>query len=257
VADAIVIESLTKIYRRGQHGPSNGEVHALADVTMSVREGEFVSVFGPNAAGKTTLLLCTAGIESPTSGRVTIKGAAPEEAVVGFVFQNYREALLPWRTCLDNIAFPLEVNGVPRRERRERARELVRELELKIDLDRYPYQQSGGQQQLVAIARALISDPDVLVMDEPLSSLDVRANIRMRAQIESIWIRTGKPILYVSHDVDDSVYLSDRIVLLHGHPGRIARVMDNPLPRPRSAATETAEFARLRNDILSFYAQEE
>jgi len=229
-------------------------MHALEDISLSVSAGELVGIFGPNGCGKTTLLLCVAGVVEPSKGSVAINGKSPQDAIIGFVFQNYREALLPWRTCLDNIAFPLELTGEKKDSRRQKARTLVRELGLGIDLDSFPYQQSGGQQQLVAIARALISNPDVLIMDEPLSSLDIKASISMRSQIEDIWITTKKPTLYVSHDVDACIYLSDRIVLLGDRPGRILDVLENPLPRPRSKFTESAEYHQLRNRILSLYS---
>ena len=253
--DAIRISGLGKTYRRLQAGV-DGEVHAIDGIDLAIREGEFVGVFGPNGCGKTTMLLCIAGVEDPTAGTVEIRGRPPEEAVIGFVFQNYREALLPWRTCLDNVAFPLEIAGKPRSERHAKARELVQSLGLKIDLDSFPYQQSGGQQQLVAIARALISEPDILIMDEPLSSLDVKARLSMRAIIEDIWLKTRKTTIYVSHDVDDSVYLSDRIVILSERPGRIVKVIANPIPHPRGDAVGGPQFNQLRNEILSVFARE-
>lgn len=253
--EAISIEHLSKTYFRTSSSVVDNEMHALEDISLSVAAGELVGIFGPNGCGKTTLLLCVAGVVEPSKGSVAINGKSPQDAIIGFVFQNYREALLPWRTCLDNIAFPLELTGVKKDSRRQKARTLVSELGLGIDLDSFPYQQSGGQQQLVAIARALISNPDVLIMDEPLSSLDIKASISMRSQIEDIWITTKKPTLYVSHDVDACIYLSDRIVLLGDHPGRILEVLENPLPRPRSKFIESAEFHQFRNRILCLYSE--
>lgn len=252
----ITIDHLCKIYNQGRVSTTNGQIKALEDICLNVKRGEFVSIFGPNGCGKTTLLLCLAGVVEPSKGTVTINTKPPKEAMIGFVFQNYREALLPWRSCIDNIAFPLEVAGEKKHARREKARDLVKRLGLKVDLDSPPYQQSGGQQQLIAIARALISEPDVLVMDEPLSSLDIRANISMRSQIEGIWQKTGIPTIYVSHDIDDSVYLSDRIILLSERPGRILEIAENPLPRPRNQVVKTREFNELRNRVLSFYSEE-
>ena len=252
----ITTKGLGKTYNQSPSSSVNGQTKVLEGISLNVQAGEFVSIFGPNGCGKTTLLLCLAGVVEPSEGKVEINGRSPKEAVIGFVFQNYREALLPWRNCLDNIAFPLEVAGVKKQVRRGKARELVTKLGLKIDLDSHPYQQSGGQQQLVAIARALISEPDVLIMDEPLSSLDIRANISMRSQIEEIWQKTKIPTLYVSHDIDDSVYLSDRIVLLTERPGRILKIINNPLPRPRNQVVKTKDFNELRNQVLSFYSEE-
>lgn len=252
MARAIEIKDLTKSYRRSQAGP-NGDISALAGITLSIESCEFVTVFGPNGCGKSTLLLCVAGVEEPSQGTILVNGRPPHEALTGFVFQNYREALLPWRSCLSNIAFPLEIAGWDRTKRRKKARELVATLDLNIDLDSYPYQQSGGQQQLVAIARALVSDPDVLVMDEPLSALDVKARLRMRATIEDIWQKTKKTTLHVSHDVEEAVYLADRIVVLSERPGTIVKIIPNPLPRPRHALAGSAEYNSLRNEVLEVF----
>ena len=246
---AIVIDELKKIYRRAQ-GATNGDVVALEGISLSIEDGEFVTVFGPNGCGKSTLLLCVAGVEEPTQGSILVNGRRPQDALTGFVFQNYREALLPWRSCLSNIAFPLEIAGWDKRRRQEKARELVSRLALNIDLDSHPYQQSGGQQQLVAIARALVSEPDILVMDEPLSALDVKARIRMRGTIESIWQKTRKTTLHVSHDVEEAVYLADRIVVLSERPGTIVSILPNTLPRPRRSVTGSIEYNDLRNKVL-------
>jgi NitT/TauT family transport system ATP-binding protein len=249
---AIEIIDLVKTYKRTQAG-SNGDVTALIGITLDIESGEFVAVFGPNGSGKTTLLLIVAGVEKASQGTILVNGQPPQKAVTGFVFQNYREALLPWRSCLSNIAFPLEIAGWDTAKRHEKARELVANLDLNIDLESYPYQQSGGQQQLVAIARALVSEPDVLVMDEPLSALDVKARLRMRATIEDIWQRTRKTTLHVSHDVDEAVYLADRIVVLSERPGTIVKIISNPLPRPRHLVTDSADYNALRNEVLDVF----
>ena len=249
---AIEIENLSKVYRRGRSA-ANGETVALRGITLSIDDGEFVTIFGPNGCGKTTLLLCVAGVEEPTQGTILVNGRRPQDALTGFVFQNYREALLPWRSCLSNIAFPLEIAGWDTKRRQEKTRELVSKLALNIDLNSHPYQQSGGQQQLVAIARALVSEPDVLIMDEPLSALDVKARLRMRATIESIWQKTRKTTLHVSHDVEEAVYLADRIVVLSERPGSIVKIVPNTLPRPRHSVAGSAEYNALRNEVLAAF----
>jgi len=249
---AIEIDNLSKIYQRSQAAP-NGDIVALGGITLSIDDSEFVTVFGPNGCGKSTLLLCVAGIEEPTQGTIMVNGRCPQDALTGFVFQNYREALLPWRSCLSNIAFPLEIAGWDTRRRQDKAQELVSELALNIDLDSHPYQQSGGQQQLVAIARALVSEPDILVMDEPLSALDVKARLRMRATIETIWQKTRKTTLHVSHDVEEAIYLADRIVVLSERPGTIVSILPNSLPRPRHSVVGSAEYNALRNEVLAAF----
>jgi len=250
---AITIRGLNKEFSAGE---SDENTKVLENLSLEIKEGEFVSVFGPNGCGKTTLLLILAGVEKPTRGEVLIHGKPPSDAVTGFVFQNYREALLPWRSCLENVAFPLEIRGVPKKQRENQAAELVSRLKLKIDLARPPYMQSGGQQQLVAIARAMISNPDVMIMDEPLSSLDIGASIMMRETIERIWLESRRTTIYVSHDIDDSIYLADRVVVLTGRPGGVRMVLENDLPHPRSAQIGTAKFNELRNTVLkAFYQQ--
>jgi len=249
---AIEIRNLSKVYRRAQSS-SNGEIRALSDVTLDIKEGEFVTIFGPNGCGKTTLLLCVAGVEEPSNGTILVNGRPPSEALTGFVFQNYREALLPWRSCLSNIAFPLEIAGWSTKERHEKARALVSRLNLNIDLDSYPYQQSGGQQQLVAIARALVSEPDVLVLDEPLSALDMNARFRMRTIIESLWIRTKKTILHVTHDLEEAIFLADRIIVLSNRPGKVLKEVKVTLPRPRNTMFSNSDYGVIRSKILSTY----
>ncbi|MDZ7860639.1 MAG: ABC transporter ATP-binding protein [Candidatus Krumholzibacteriota bacterium] len=257
MSHAIEINNLTKKYKQSSGG--NGQdISALEGIDLTIESGEFVTIFGPNGCGKTTLLLCVAGIEEPSTGSILINDRSPHEALTGFVFQNYREALLPWRSCLDNIAFPLEISGIDKKESRNRAEQIVEDLYLNIDLRSYPYQQSGGQQQLVAIARALVSDPDVLVMDEPLSALDLKARFRMRATIEEIWQRTNKTTLHVSHDVEEAVYLSDKIVVLSERPGKILRVIPNTLERPRDRTAGSVAYNEMRNKVLEiFQANEE
>jgi NitT/TauT family transport system ATP-binding protein len=251
---AIEIKNLTKKFSRNKTG-AEGEVTALDNISLKIDSGEFVSVFGPNGSGKTTMLMCVSGVIKPSSGSILINGLAPKNTMTGFVFQNYREALLPWRTCLSNIAFPLEIAGVKKRTRLDTARQMVNDLDLNIDLDSYPYQQSGGQQQLVAIARALVSNPDVLVMDEPLSALDVKTRVRMRRIIENIWLKTKITTLHVSHDEDEAIFLSDRIVILSDRPGKIEKVIENRLPRPRHTIIGSREYNELRNVMLHIYEQ--
>ena len=248
----IKIDNLSKSFIRNKAGGTQ-TVDVIAALNLDIHEGEFVTVFGPNGCGKSTLLLCVAGVEKPTEGVVTINGTPSSTARTGFVFQNYREALLPWRSCLSNIAFPLELEGWTKSKRRDEARKLVSSLGLHIDLASYPYEQSGGQQQLIAISRALISSPEALIMDEPLSALDIKARLAMRSTIENIWLQTNKTILYVSHDVDEAVYLSDRIVILSERPAKIVEIIKNHLPRPRKQFVGTPSYNAICNQVLKIF----
>ena len=206
----------------------DGPVHALSDIDLTVREGEFVSLIGPSGCGKTTLLRAIADLETPTAGTLQVNGMSPEEARLsrasGYVFQA--AALLPWRTVAGNIALPSEVMGVPKAEREKRVR---RNLEL-VDLAgfgaKWPWQLSGGMQQRASIARALSFDPAMLLMDEPFGALDEIVRDRLNEQLLALWAKTRKTVVFVTHSIPEAVYLSTRIVVMSPRPGRIHEVID-------------------------------
>ena len=206
----------------------DGPVHALSDIDLTVREGEFVSLIGPSGCGKTTLLRAIADLETPTAGTLQVNGMSPEEArlsrAYGYVFQA--AALLPWRTVAGNIALPSEVMGVPKAEREKRVR---RNLEL-VDLAgfgaKWPWQLSGGMQQRASIARALSFDPAMLLMDEPFGALDEIVRDRLNEQLLALWAKTRKTVVFVTHSIPEAVYLSTRIVVMSPRPGRIHEVID-------------------------------
>lgn len=210
-------------------------VTVLQGINLEINPGEFVCLFGPNGCGKTTLLNIIAGVISPDLGYVTIDNRPPRQTIVGYVFQNYRDSLLPWRTNLENIALPLEIRGVPKAERIDRVRSLVQELDLTLPLLSYPYQSSGGEQQLVAVLREVIAKPKIILMDEPFSALHHESRNELRARIQQIWQKLGLTILFVSHDMTETLQLGDRILLMAGGPGRIAHEFSNHLPHPRTA----------------------
>jgi NitT/TauT family transport system ATP-binding protein len=199
---------------------------ALGGVDLDVRDGEFVCIVGPSGCGKSTLLDLLAGLTRPTTGRVLIDGREITGPGLdrGVVFQQY--ALLPWRTALGNVEFGLEAKGVARAERPERAREYLELVGLHGFEDRYPHELSGGMKQRVAIARSLAFDPDVLLMDEPFAALDAQTRETMQSELLRIWKRTGKTIVFVTHGIDEAVYLSQRVAVLSARPGRIAAVVD-------------------------------
>jgi NitT/TauT family transport system ATP-binding protein len=201
---------------------------------LDIARGELVSVFGPNGCGKSTLINMIAGLIPSDAGEILFDGKPLRDIKFGYVFQNYREALFPWLRSIDNIEYPLKFMKLAKAERRARTERLVAHLGVKIDLNRYPYELSGGQQQLISIMRALVVEPEILFLDEPFSALDYEMTLFMRDQLQRIFIETGTTTVLVSHDLEEAVYLADRIVVLGAHPGRIQEIVEVPVPRPRS-----------------------
>ena len=248
----IRIKNVSKTFLSSAEGKRRVEV--LNNFSLTVRKGEFLTFFGPNACGKTTLLNIVTGLISSDNGNVLIDRRTPSQAKLGFVFQNYQNSLLPWRTNIDNVALSLELEGIRKKQRLEKASDFLRRLEIEIPEYSYPYQLSGGQQQLLCIARALISDPDVLVMDEAFNQLDFQARIEMNEKIQDIWMKTSKTILFVSHDLDEAVLLADRVVLLTKRPARIAEILENKIPRPRkSKVLQDEVFFQLKSKALNIF----
>jgi NitT/TauT family transport system ATP-binding protein len=208
---------------------------ALDDIDFVVPSGEFVSVIGPSGCGKTTLLKIISGLLTPTSGEVAvngelINGPGPDRALI---FQNF--VLLPWATVLDNAAFGLEARGVPKEERRARAKSQLDQVGLGGFEGHYPRELSGGMQQRVGIARALAVDPDILLMDEPFGALDALTRKLMQTDLLDIWQQSEpRTAVFVTHSMDEAVYLSDRIVLMNTRPGRVEEMVDVPFGRPRT-----------------------
>ena len=224
---------------------------------LDIPRGELISVFGPNGCGKSTLINMIAGLIRPDAGQILFDGMRLDEIQFGYVFQNYREALFPWIRAFDNIAYPLKLMKVPTAERRARTERLVARLGVKLDLGLYPYQMSGGQQQLVSIMRALIVDPEILFLDEPFSALDYEMTLFMREQLQRIFMETGTTTVLVSHDLEEAVFLADRVLLLSRHPALVA---DFPLvaaARPRGNATlSDPEFVRTKAHCLDIFQRE-
>ena len=223
-------------------------VSALQSITLDVQPGEFLIFLGPSGCGKSTLLQIIAGLEAPSAGEIRFPAADGHGKLTSMVFQDY--ALFPWRTVLGNVAFGPEVRGVPRREREERARRLIELVNLRGAEQRYPHELSGGMRQRVALARALANDPQILLFDEPLAALDAQTRRVMQDELLRIWTETGKTFVYVTHSLSEAVLLGTRIVLMTAGPGRVKRIEDVTLPRPR-LATGRAEAAMLeRLDAL-------
>lgn len=244
----VTIRGLTKRFDR---------VSIYENFDLDLPRGKLISVFGPNGCGKSTLINMIAGLVTYDAGEILFAGKRREQVKLGYVFQNYREALFPWMRAFDNIGYPLKLMKVPKPERRARTERLVAHLDVKIDLNRYPYELSGGQQQLVSIMRALIVEPEILFLDEPFSALDYEMTLFMREQLQRIFIETGMTIVLVSHDLEEAVYLADRILLLSRHPARIADFVVFDSARPRSAATlSSREFVQTKAHCLDVFQRE-
>jgi len=224
---------------------------------LDIPRGELISVFGPNGCGKSTLINIVAGLIAPEAGQILFDGMLLNEIKFGYVFQNYREALFPWLRAFDNIAYPLKMMQVAPAERRARTEKLVAHLGIKLDLNLYPYQMSGGQQQLVSIMRALIVEPEILFLDEPFSALDYEMTLFMREQLQRIFMETGTTTVLVSHDLEEAVFLADRVLLLSRHPARVADFTPVTAARPRTDATlSDPEFVRTKAHCLEVFQRE-
>ncbi|MCU7727538.1 ABC transporter ATP-binding protein [Actinoplanes sp. KI2] len=233
-------------------------VTALDGIDLDVRDGEFLVIVGPSGCGKSTLLDLLGGLATPTSGRITIDDREVTGPGLdrGVVFQQY--ALLPWRTAQGNVEFGLEAKHVPRRERPARAREYLDLVGLSGFHDRYPHELSGGMKQRVAIARSLAFDPQVLLMDEPFAALDAQTRDGLQDELLRIWEQTGKTVVFITHGIEEAVYLGQRVAVMTSRPGRIKQVVDIPITS-RSATADLRsdpEFARYRHEIWSLLRDE-
>ena len=239
---------------RKVYGSTAGPRTALQDISFDVARGEFVCVVGPSGAGKTTLLRCLAGLIPPTSGEALFEGiplrSVPEG--IGVVFQDYSRSLFPWLTVTRNIELPLRVRGLRRAERASRVAEVLASVGLADAGGQYPWQLSGGMQQRVAIARALAYRPDLLLMDEPFASVDAQTRFELEDLILRVRESSGVTVIFVTHDIDESVYLADRVVVLSRSPGVVTEIIDITLPRPRDQRATKGDqaFGRYREHLL-------
>lgn len=230
----------------------DGPVHALKDVSLDIKKGEFVSFIGPSGCGKTTFLRCIAGLETPTGGALTVNGMSPEDArkarAYGYVFQA--AGLYPWRTIGGNVKLPLEIMGFSKAEQAERVARVLELVDLAGFEKKFPWQLSGGMQQRASIARALAFDADILLMDEPFGALDEIVRDHLNEQLLQLWARTEKTIGFVTHSIPEAVYLSTKIVVMSPRPGRIADVIESTLPRERPLdIRDTPEFIAIAHRV--------
>jgi NitT/TauT family transport system ATP-binding protein/sulfonate transport system ATP-binding protein len=242
-ASALLVREVTKVFR----APDGGEVTALAGVSLAVEAGEMVSLIGPSGCGKSTLLRLIAGLDTPTAGDLRVGGrpVTGPSAERGLMFQDPN--LFPWLSVRRNIQAGLVARGVLR-QRRHEVEEFMRLMGLEGFADVYPHQLSGGMAQRAALARALVNHPRVLLLDEPLGALDQFTRMRMQDEVLRVWKARGTTMVLVTHDIDEAIYMSDRIALMTARPGRVERVIEVPLPRPRPR--NSAEFLKLRAAIL-------
>src|SRR3984957_14333827 len=224
---------------------------------LDIPRGELVSVFGPNGCGKSTLINMIAGLLPFDAGKVLFDGKPIREIKFGYVFQNYREALFPWLSAFHNVEYPLRFKNVSPRERRDRVERLIAHLGVTLDFKRYPYELSGGQQQLGSIMRALVVEPEILFLDEPFSALDYEMTLYMREQLQRLFMESGTTMVLVSHDLEEAVYLADRVLLLSRYPARVADFTPIAAPRPRSLSTlSEPEFVRTKAHCLDVFQRE-
>jgi len=231
-----------------------GEVVALRDVTISIADGEFISLLGPSGCGKSTLLKCVAGLEDLTSGELVVRGAPVDgpPPSLGMVFQ--RDLLLDWRTVLDNVLIMAEFQGLDRRTQKPRAIALLERFGLGGFIDRHPWELSGGMRQRAAICRALLTEPQLLLMDEPFGALDAMTRDDLNVELTRIWQISRRTVLFVTHSIAEAIYLSDRVVVMSPGPGRVREVVPIDLPRPRPLSVQaTPEFAAYLTHLRSVF----
>jgi NitT/TauT family transport system ATP-binding protein len=243
------VQSLSKSYRQ-----MGGETTlAIRNISCRVEAGEFVSFVGPSGCGKTTLLMSIAGLIAPTTGRIVVKGrevsAPPPDLVL--VFQEFNKSLFAWRSVLGNVRFGVEAKNHNSRQARVKAKSLIDLVGLEGFENHYPWELSGGMQQRVAIARALAYEPEVLLMDEPFGSLDALTRLQLEDKLLELWEKLGTTILFITHDIEEAIYLSDRIWVLSRRPSEITEELRIDFPRPRNQLATRAEarFMEIRNRI--------
>jgi NitT/TauT family transport system ATP-binding protein len=227
------------------------------DFDLDIPKSRITSIFGPNGCGKSTMMNMIAGLIPIDSGQILFDGKTLRDTTIGYVFQNYRDALFPWKRSIDNIRYPLQLAGKSKVDTERRLAELIASFEVKFDLHRYPYEMSGGQQQTVSIMRALAPEPEVLFLDEPFSALDYEMTLFIRDKLQDIFMKTGVTMVVVSHDLEEAVYLSDNILLLTKRPTKVSEIVHFEAARPRDIATVSdADFIHTKAHCLEIFQRE-
>ncbi len=251
VANTIPQITISNLYK------SFAEAPLYQDFNLTLPKGKISCIFGPNGCGKSTLINMIAGLTPIDSGSILFDGKQLKETNIGYVFQNYRDALFPWISCKKNIAYPLKILGWDKAKIEARIQTLSDMFDISFDLKRYPYELSGGQAQLVSIMRALAPKPEVLFLDEPFSALDYEMTLSIRETLQRIFMDTGVTTVVVSHDLEEAVWLADEILLLTKRPTQVADLIPFSLARPRSAATMSdPEFVSTKAKSLEVFQRE-
>lgn len=257
----IKVDRVTKTFavRDSDQKGARKEFTAISNMEFSVKEGEFLTIVGPSGCGKSTLLDLLGGLSTPTKGRILLDGQEIKGPGLnrGTVFQQY--ALFPWKTARGNIEFGLEAKGIPKREWRAQSDHYLELVGLKSFADRYPHELSGGMKQRVAIARSLAFNPDVLLMDEPFAALDAQTRETLQSELLRIWEKTKKTIIFITHGIDEAVYLGQRVVILSANPGRIKKIVEIPLKHRLADADirSNPEFVKARHQVWSLLHEDE
>lgn len=248
LSTGIEVRSLTKKF--------NGEA-LYQNFNLSIPGGQFTSIFGPNGCGKSTLLSMISGLVPFDSGEVYFGGKTLAESKIGYVFQNYRDALFPWLRSSDNITYPLARAGLSKIQRKLKLEQLIQQFGVKFDLRRYPYELSGGQQQLVSIMRALATGPEVLFLDEPFSALDYEATLSIIEKLQEVFISSGVTMVMISHNLEEAIYLSNQVVLLTKRPTHVAEIVSFDAHHPRTSKTlSDPQFIDIKSRSLDIFRRE-
>lgn len=249
--EKIVAQNVNKYFYVKQNDENKAtEFVAVKDFNLTVRKGEFLTIVGPSGCGKSTFLDIVAGLAYPTSGEVYIDGKLITGPALdrGIVLQGY--ALFPWRTIRKNVEFGLEIKGIPKRDRVDISQKYLNLVGLQGFDDRYPYQLSGGMKQRVAIARALAYDPEVLLMDEPFAAVDAQTRETLQDELLRIWEETHKTIIFITHSIDEAIFLADRVAVMTANPGTLKEIVEINLPRPRNDGVRSStEFGWIRHKV--------
>lgn len=227
-------------------------IKVFSDFNFEVEQGKITAIFGPNGSGKSTLLNILSGVVVKDGGK--IKVADFNHFEFSYIFQNYRESLLPWRTNFENLALPLQIQNKNKKETQQRIEELQKLFDFKCDWKSYPYELSGGQQQILAFMRALITKPKILFIDEPFSALDYENNLRLREHLQKYFLDYKPTILLVTHNIEEAVHLAEKIIVFSKKPTKVLKTIDNPLPYPRTIQSLKAEqFHEIKDEVLAVF----
>src|SRR3989344_1573370 len=231
-----------------------GKHDIFSDISFDAKEGDVVAIFGPNGCGKSTILNILSGIVKSDGGQFNIHGSDFSRFI--YICQNYRESLLPWRTNYENLTFPLELRGWKKQERMKRIGEIVKIFGISINMKLYPYEMSGGQQQMLAFARALVNNPRILFMDEPFSALDYETNIILRQKLQNYCIRFRPTTIIITHDIEEAVHLANKVIILSKKPAKIIDTILNPATYPRSIDfLKTDVFHKIKDKVLTAFQE--